>query len=348
MFPDSLYCKEQQELNDPLELVSFEDVAIDFSWEEWQDLDDAQRTLYRDVTLETYRILVSLGHCIHKPEAVVKLEQGTDPWMGEEHPDQSLLGCSVSKPEEVVKLQQEVEPWMGRELPDQSILNIQNADGLMEWCQKRQDRHLWHAVVTNGNTVEGDTGSGQVFSMSSDHVSKLTLNNEAFLGMKTEELILHQAMLLSGVPGEKTRWNTIYLTANREEMIAENGPLRIYLRDIDWLLNGDLNVTFYIRVNCTCRRFRVHAVRSEEVWFSMHYSGKCYFYIKQIMSAHMIYLVNISEDADVTFMMLAFATGHELSNQDYSNFRRHVEEMKLSVKNIIKVTETDICPHYAK
>nr|XP_044990494.1 female-specific lacrimal gland protein-like isoform X2 [Jaculus jaculus] len=115
---------------------------------------------------------------------------------------------------------------------------------------------------------------------------------------------------------QKTRWNTIYLTANREEMIAENGPLRIYLRDIDWLLNGDLNVTFYIRVNCTCRRFRVHAVRSEEVWFSMHYSGKCYFYIKQIMSAHMIYLVNISEDADVTFMMLAFGRMSSYSGEN--------------------------------
>uniref|UniRef100_A0A9L0RZW2 ZFP92 zinc finger protein n=1 Tax=Equus caballus TaxID=9796 RepID=A0A9L0RZW2_HORSE len=63
--------------------VSFEDVSVYFTKTEWKLLDLRQRILYKQVMLENYRHLVSLGFSSSKPHLVSQLERGQGPWVAD-------------------------------------------------------------------------------------------------------------------------------------------------------------------------------------------------------------------------------------------------------------------------
>ncbi|XP_077889270.1 zinc finger protein 382 isoform X8 [Ictidomys tridecemlineatus] len=99
----------QREISSPTNLkamskgsVSFKDVTVDFTQEEWQQLDPTQKALYRDVMLENYCHFISVGFHITKPDMIRKLEQGEELWSERNFASQSYLGsCFVNLKNEI-------------------------------------------------------------------------------------------------------------------------------------------------------------------------------------------------------------------------------------------------------
>ncbi|NP_765991.1 uncharacterized protein LOC69944 isoform X1 [Mus musculus] len=152
-------------------LVSFEDVSVDFTWDEWQDLDDSQRKLYRDVMLETYSSLLSLNQCDAKPELILKLEQGAGPWKEDNAPDQSLPALQPMK-------------------------------SLKEARRDTGKKHLSHLLVTGSASAEERGRLGEILSMNSNHVLHLALKTRSTSRMRSEVLDTWGDVYLPGGPIE--------------------------------------------------------------------------------------------------------------------------------------------------
>ncbi|XP_053873646.1 zinc finger protein 585B-like [Malaclemys terrapin pileata] len=100
--------------------VSFEDVAVYFSPEEWAELAEWQRELYRAVMKENYELITSLGCPGAKPEIICQMECGEEPCVREpqgwrERRPQSPCSAGVGI---TIKKEEQEEGCRGQEDPE--------------------------------------------------------------------------------------------------------------------------------------------------------------------------------------------------------------------------------------
>ncbi|XP_063503341.1 zinc finger protein 717-like isoform X2 [Pongo pygmaeus] len=118
-----------------------------------------------------WSLFVPAGHCVTKPEVIFKLEQGAEPWLGEE--------------------------WV-----NQCLSDVQTVD-IIERSQEVHQRHIWQVAIINSKTSTEETVElGKILNLSLNCILNMMVNNASDSGMRAEELNVSQNIFISIEPHE--------------------------------------------------------------------------------------------------------------------------------------------------
>ncbi|XP_026699616.1 uncharacterized protein LOC113477503 [Athene cunicularia] len=246
------------------EPVAFEDVAVYFSAEEWRGLAGWQKGLYKEVMMENYQLIASLGSAGPKPEVVLKLEQGEEPLLGDtptapirgspqapstaESPGCRLSSCAAgtgSKRKEL-SLADRVKLLQALESPSASLTSVAKLFGISKSQAGRIGRRREQILanwLTNANPLrkrkrEGKGGEVEdaLFAWFQQALARGERLSGPILKAKAQELAQSLGQDFEATDGWLCRWKTrhniVFKRYQEEKVDADVGSAQSWLSEV--------------------------------------------------------------------------------------------------------------------